>query len=93
MRNPHYFLGVELIPTSKWSVYVPSLISLLTTAKHQLHDASVSTNSATYRQIIGALQHLNPNLPDFSVNINKLSQFMRKPITIHLQHLKRLFLS
>lgn len=47
IRNLHYFLGVELIPSTniKWSVYVPSLIDLLTTTKHQLHDASVSTNS------------------------------------------------
>jgi len=60
------------------------------TAILTLHDGTAATDSTHYRKIIGGLQYLNLTRPDLSFAINKLSQFMHKPTTLHLQHLKRL---
>ncbi|GAU41761.1 hypothetical protein TSUD_13620 [Trifolium subterraneum] len=108
MGTPHYFLGIELIPT-KNGLFLsqhkfireilekfdmdgakPAPTPLSLTATLTLHDGTSATDSTYYRQIIGALQYLNLTRPDLSFAINKLSQFMHKPTTLHLQHLKRL---
>ena len=68
----------------------PSPTPLSQTATLSLHDGTPSTDSTHYRKILGSLQYLNLTRPDLSFAINKLSQFMHKPTTLHLQHLKRL---
>ena len=68
----------------------PAPTPLSSTAKLTLNDGTASADATTYRQVIGALQYLNMTRPDLSYAINKLSQFMHKPTTTHLQHLKRL---
>lgn len=108
LGKPHYFLGVELIPTSVGMLLSqhkfirdilerfemegakPAPTPLSQSASLTLHDGSSSTDATQYRKIIGALQYLNLTRPDLSFAINKLSQFMHKPTTLHLQHLKRL---
>lgn len=108
MGTPHYFLGVEFIPTAtgwflsqhKFSREIlekfdmegakPSPTPLSQSAILTLHDGTPATDSTHYRKILGALQYLNLTRPDLSFAINKLSQFMHKPTTLHLQHLKRM---
>lgn len=108
MGSPHYFLGIELIPTSlgmflSQHKYIrdlferfdiegakPSPTPLSQTTTLQLHDGTPATDPTTYRQMIGALQYLSLTRPDVSFSINKLSQFMHKPTSLHLQHLKHL---
>jgi len=68
----------------------PSPTPLSSTAKLQLHEGSANTDSTQFRRIIGALQYLNLTRPDLSFAINKLSQFMHKPTSLLLKHLKRL---
>jgi hypothetical protein len=108
MGTPHYFLGIELIP-SKTGLFLsqhkfirdilekfdmdaakPTHTPLSTTATLMLNDGTTAADSTMYRQIIGALQYLNLTRPDLSFAINKLSQFMHKPTSLHFQHLKRL---
>lgn len=108
MGAPHYFLGIEFIPTSSGLFlsqhnYIreilerfnmegakPSPTPLSSTSKLQLHDGTPATDATEYRSMIGALQYLNLTRPDLSFAINKLSQFMHKPTSLHLQHLKRI---
>jgi len=108
MGAPHYFLGIEIIPTTSGILLSqhkhirdilqrfdmegakPSLTPLSATATLQLHDGTPSTDATEYRSILGALQYLNLTRPDISFSINKLAQFMHKPTTLHLQHLKRI---
>lgn len=108
MGQPHYFLGIEIIPTSSGNFlsqhrYIrdllqkfdmegakPSPTPLSSTAVLQLHDGTSSTDATEFRRIIGGLQYLNLTRPDLSYCINKLSQFMHKPTSLHLQHLKRI---
>jgi len=68
----------------------PSPTPLSQTTTLSLHDGTPSTDSTHYRKILGSLQYLNLTRPDLSFAINKLSKFMHKPTTLHLQHLKRL---
>ncbi|MCI23816.1 hypothetical protein A2U01_0044998, partial [Trifolium medium] len=102
MGQPHYFLGIEIIPTSSGIFlsqhrYIrellqrfdmegakPSLTPLSSTATLQLNDGTSSTDATEYRRIIGGLQYLNLTRPDLSYSINKLSQFMHKPTSLHL---------
>ena len=108
MGAPHYFLGIEIIPTTSGILLSqhkhirdilqrfdmegakPSPTPLSATARLQLHDGTPSTDATEYRSILGALQYLNLTRPNISFSINKLTQFMHKPTTLHLQHLKRI---
>jgi hypothetical protein len=108
MGTPHYFLGIELVP-SRTGLFLsqhkfirdilekfdmdaakPTHTPLSTSTTLTLNDGTAAADSTLYRQIIGALQYLNLTRPDLSFAINKLSQFMHKPTSLHLQHLKRL---
>jgi hypothetical protein len=63
---------------------------LSTTTMLKLLDGTSSVDSTEYRSIIGALQYLSLTRPDISFAVNKLSQFMHKPMTTHLTAAKRL---
>jgi len=107
MGQPHYFLGIEIIPTTNGIFlsqhrYIrellqrfdmegakPSSTPLSSTTMLQLNDCTAATDATEYHRIIGGLQYLNLTRPDLSYSINKLSQFMHKPTSLHLQHLKR----
>nr|KYP65844.1 Copia protein [Cajanus cajan] len=68
----------------------PAPTPLSPSATLQLHDGIATTEATYFRKIIGAVQYLTLTRPDLSFSINKLSQFMHKLTTLHLQHLKRL---
>lgn len=63
---------------------------LASTTTLMLHDGTPTNNATQYQRIIGALQYLTLTRPDLSFSINKLSIFMHKPTSLHLQHLRRL---
>ena len=63
---------------------------LSTSISLKLNDGSATVNSTEYRKVIGALQYLSLTRPDISFAVNKLSQFMHCPSTIHWTATKRL---
>jgi hypothetical protein len=65
-------------------------IPLSTSVSLKLNDGSAVVNPTEYRKVIGALQYLSLTRPDISFAVNKLSQFMHCPSTIHWTATKRL---
>jgi hypothetical protein len=48
------------------------------------------TDLSPYRSLVGALQYLSLTRPDISFAVNKISQFMHRPTSLHLQAVKRI---
>ena len=48
------------------------------------------TDPSSYRSLVGALQYLALTRPDISFAVNKVSQFMHRPTSLHLQAVKRI---
>jgi hypothetical protein len=65
-------------------------IPLSTSVFLKLNDGSAVVNPTEYRKVIGALQYLSLTRPDISFAVNKFSQFMHCPSTIHWTATKRL---
>ena len=54
-----------------------------TSGSLKLLDGSPTTEPTQYRQVVGSLQYLALTRPDISLAVNKLSQFMHQPSTLH----------
>lgn len=63
---------------------------IATTEVLKLSDGSPPADPKLYRQALGSLQYLSLTRPDVSFAINKLSQFMHCPSTLHWCAVKRL---
>ena len=55
-----------------------------------LADGEALQNPSTYRSLIGALQYLCHTRPDIAFAVNKLSQFLQKPTSVHWSCAKRI---
>ena len=55
------------------------------------NDGEPLSNPTEYRRAIGSLQYLTTTRPDISFAVNKLSQFLSQPRTVHFQAVKRIF--
>jgi hypothetical protein len=64
--------------------------SLSTSVSLKLNDGSAAVNPTEYRKVIGALQYLSLTRPNISFAVNKLSQLMHCPSTIHWTATKQL---
>jgi hypothetical protein len=63
---------------------------IATTEVLKLSDGSPPADPKLYRKALGSLQYLSLTRPDVSFAINKLSQFMHCPSTLHWCAVKRL---
>ncbi|PHT54606.1 hypothetical protein CQW23_09068 [Capsicum baccatum] len=53
------------------------------------HKSSPFSDPSLYRSLIGALQYITIMRPDMSFTVNKLCQFMYKPMESHFTAMKR----
>lgn len=54
-------------------------------------EGELMKNPTEYRRALGALQYLTNTRPDISFSVNRLSQYMQSPTTLHWQCIKRIF--
>ena len=80
----------ELLSTTNMSGAKVVSTPLSITQSLKLLDGTTNVDNTEFRRIIGSLQYLSLKRPDISFAVNKLSQFMHKPTTIHFTTTKRL---
>lgn len=81
----------DILERSNMSVAKEATTPLTTSTSLYLNDGSASVDGDEFRKIIGPLQYLTITRPDISFVVNKLSQYMHKPITQHFIALKLVF--
>ena len=68
----------------------PTATSLSINPTLTLHSSKVLSDPSEYRTVVGSLQYLSFTRPDIAYTINKLSQYMHRPISDHWGAVKRL---
>lgn len=68
----------------------PVCTPMSTSASLQAPSDTPLCDVTDYRKIIGSLQYLSLTRPDISFSVNRLSQYLNAPTTIHMQAAKRI---
>lgn len=63
---------------------------LPTSSSLRLHDGTPQIDPITYRQVLLSLKYLSITRPNVAYPVNKPSQFMHSPSSLHWQMVKRL---
>ncbi|XP_028801836.1 uncharacterized protein LOC114757013 [Neltuma alba] len=63
---------------------------MVTGRSFSISDGELMTNPSLYQKAIGSLQYLTSMRPDIAYSVNKLSQFLSRPTTVHFQGVKRI---
>nr|KYP50444.1 Retrovirus-related Pol polyprotein from transposon TNT 1-94 [Cajanus cajan] len=71
--------------------HVSSCPTPMVTGRSLSEEAELMKNPTLYRRAIGVLQYLTNTRPDIAYSVNRLSQYMQAPTTIHWQSVKRVF--
>ncbi|XP_016684350.1 secreted RxLR effector protein 161-like [Gossypium hirsutum] len=67
-----------------------SSIPMVATSKLSQNDGCTIENEAEYRSIVGALQYVVITRPDIIFAVNKVCQFMHRPLDQHFRAVKRI---
>jgi hypothetical protein len=88
LSQQHYIL--DLLCKSNMSDAKPVKSPMSTTHTLSLLSGDPLNDPSSYRSLVGALQYLSLTRPDISFAVNKVSQFMHRPTSLHLQAVKRI---
>ncbi|KAG8502305.1 hypothetical protein CXB51_002012 [Gossypium anomalum] len=64
---------------------------MVTTSKLSVSEGSPVEDEHRYRSIVGALQYVVITRPDIAYSVNKVFQFMHRPLDVHFKAVKRIF--
>jgi len=81
---------LDLLQKSNMSEAKPVKTPMSTAHALSLLSSDPLTDPSPYRSLVGALQYLYLTRPDISFAVNKVSQFMHRPTSLHLQAVKRI---
>lgn len=68
----------------------PTPTPIITSTPLTLRGGTPHSSPKDYRTLVGALQYLSLTRPDISLTVNRLSQFMHAPASLHWTALKHL---
>nr|DAD45035.1 TPA_asm: hypothetical protein HUJ06_003265 [Nelumbo nucifera] len=80
----------DLLARTNMSGAKPVATPLATDGTLSLYSGTTLTDPTEYRNIVGSLQYLCLTRPDIAYAVNKLSQFMHRPMSEHWNAAKRL---
>ncbi|XP_016169406.1 uncharacterized protein LOC107612088 [Arachis ipaensis] len=80
----------DLLVRSKMHESHPMPTPMITSTKLSAHGSDVFDNPTHYRSIVGALQYATLTRPDIAYAVNKVSQYMHKPLLPHWKCVKRI---
>ncbi|KAL4570881.1 hypothetical protein LXL04_026545 [Taraxacum kok-saghyz] len=80
----------DILARANMSDCNPISTPMTSTAPLTLTGGDPHTSPTDYRALVGALQYLSLTRPDVAFTVNKLSQFMHAPTSLHWSALKRL---
>jgi hypothetical protein len=81
---------LDILTRIKMSEAKPVSSPMASSTHLSVLDGDPCDDPTLYRSSVGALQYLSITRPDIAFSINKLSQFMHSPTTLHWQSVKRL---
>uniref|UniRef100_A0A2N9F8M0 Reverse transcriptase Ty1/copia-type domain-containing protein n=1 Tax=Fagus sylvatica TaxID=28930 RepID=A0A2N9F8M0_FAGSY len=96
LSNPHGIIFsqhqyiMDLLHRTKMSEAKPITTLMASTTSLSAFEGELFPDLTLYRSTVGALQYLALTRPDIAFTVNKLSQFMQKPLLPHWQTVKRL---
>jgi hypothetical protein len=96
LSNPHGIILsqhryiIDLLHRTKMSEAKPITTPMASTTSLSAFEGELFPDLTLYRSTVGALQYLALTRPDIAFMVNKLSQFMQKPLLPHWQTVKRL---
>jgi hypothetical protein len=96
LSNPHgitlfqHRYIIDLLHRTKMSEAKPITTPMASTTSLSAFEGELFPNLTLYRSTVEALQYLAVTRPDIAFTVNKLSQFMQKPLLPHWQIVKRL---
>lgn len=88
MKQTKY--AMDLLQKTNMSHAKPNSMPMCTSNKLYLNDSPPFDQLTLYRSTIGALQYLTLTSPDIAFSVNKLSQFLQAPTTLHWSTCKRI---
>uniref|UniRef100_A0A2N9G8U7 Reverse transcriptase Ty1/copia-type domain-containing protein n=1 Tax=Fagus sylvatica TaxID=28930 RepID=A0A2N9G8U7_FAGSY len=81
---------MDLLNRTKMTDAKPVSTPMASSTNLSAFDGEPFPDHTLFRSTVGALQYLALTRPDIAFSVNKLSQFMHKPTTLHWQSVKRL---
>jgi hypothetical protein len=81
---------LDILTRTKMSEAKPVSSPMASSTHLSILDGDPCDDPTLYRSTVGALQYLSITRPDIAFSVNKLSQFMHNPTTLHWQSVKRL---
>jgi hypothetical protein len=81
---------LDLLRKSNMSDAKPIKTPMSTAHSLSLFSGDPFSDPSSYCSLVGGLQYLSLTRPDISFAVNKVSQFMHRPTSLHLQAVKRI---